>query len=522
LWQVQEQINNQFRDEMINCLAINMAARWEPAEARLNEKPCPIPGLHPQARLTRWALTVITVACLAGCASVHVNKLDPATGAPLKPEGMRFYLPRPYVSVNEPFVIATAVYIATGEMSPDGSFVLLTEIPDALKSDIPVNPSLAKGTQKMGAIAIDANSVLVSTPQAGSAGPQGAPAGEKTTNPAAADASSKTPPAGNATPSSGNASASAPGVLQYKVTNDNQAYGVIPQPRFFNIVWLPDWEEQYVITAKSGFGTANATINMGQGWSLQGLDAKADNSAAVKPLLDFYTATLGALQKAATAKIEGPLAAITGQPQGASAKTPTTAKAAFGGGTLVTLKFTKARIVAPGLYKILKPNELKSLPTLTPDEAKHILAPKYPFTDIPFTTYDVVVIEAARATGDSAFTLGQYTEATSKSLSTTTPSPAPGSNKPPAGTGPLADPQKKLNALLSQPQYMTAAGDYYVSTLSNDAKTGDVLVALKTTNGGKGGKAAALPADSEVIALVVSALNAAGLEVDPKNVTVKH
>jgi hypothetical protein len=479
------------------------------------------------SRMVRGPLSVIAIACATACASVHVNKIDPASGTLLAgaPEGMRFYLPRPYVSVNEPFVIATSVYIAAGEMSPDGSFVLLTEIPEDLRNDVPVNPGLAKGGQKMGPIAIDANSVLVSTPPPGAGGPQGAPAGDKSPKPASTDDSSKTPPAGNAAPTPSGGSTSTPGVLTYKVTNDNQAYGVIPQPRFFNIVWLPDWEEQYVITAKSGFGTANATINLGQGWSLQGLDAKVDNSAAVKPLMDFYSATLGALQKVATAKIEGPLAAVTGKPQGASAKTPATAKAAFGGGTLVSVKFTKARVVAPGLYKILKPKELQSLPTLSAEESKHIFAPKYPFTDIPFTTYDVVVIEATRPTGDSAFALGQYTETASKTLSGTTPSPpspAPAPNKQPAGTGPLAAPQKTLNAVLAKPQYMTAAGMYFASTLSNDAKTGDVLVAIKTTNGGKGGKASELPSDSDVTALAVSTLDAAGLDVEAKNVSVKR
>jgi hypothetical protein len=470
------------------------------------------------ASVARSVIAVIPVLVLVGCASVHVNKLN-AAGKLDKdaPEGMRFYMPRPYVAVNEPFVIASSVFLAAGEMSPDGSFVLLTEVPEELKSEIAVNPTLKNGGQKtMGGIAIDATKVLVSTPAPGG-GPQGAPAGNPTpTKPAPA-----TPPGANTpaqAPADGSA-ASTPGVVETKVTNDNQAFAVTPLPRFFTIAWLPDWDEEYVIRTKSGLGSANANINLGQGWSLQGLDAKVDNSALVKPLLDFYSATFGALQKVATAKIEGPLALVTGKPQGAPAgKTPPpTANTEFKGGTLVTVKITKASIVAPGLYKILKPKEINDMPASL--DGKHILKPIFPLSDIPFNTYDVIVIEAARATGDSAFTLGQYTEATSKSAANVPATPP--TKGPTDTTNPLKAPQTKLNVVLAQPENTTTKGIYYVATLSTDSKTGDVLAALATTNGGKPGKLAELKSDDEVTKLVIDTL-APGIKVDAKNVTVKH
>lgn len=466
-------------------------------------------------------LAVIPMMILLGCASVAVHKLN-ANGRidADDPEGLRFYRPRPYVAVTEPFVIETSVYLAAGEMSPDGSFILLTQVPTELASDIAVNSDLKSGGQKtMGPISIDASKVLVSTPSQAS-GPQGASASGGSspkpgpTTPTPAPTTSPTP---TSTPADGS-SGSTPGIVETKVANDNEAFAVTPLPRFFTIVWLPDWEEQYVITTKSGLGSANTTINFLQGWSLQGLDAKVDNSAIVKPLLDFYSGTLGALQKVATAKIEGPLSLVTGKPQGASAKTRAPiAKGEFGGGTSVTVKITKARMVAPGLYKILKPTELAKIPS---GVTKNILKPVEPLTDIPFNTYDVIVMEATRASGDSAFTLGQYSETTSKSAVNTPPANA--GTQPPAPTvDPNSAAKKKLDGVLSQPDNMTTAGVYYISAFSNDPKTGDVNVALSTTNGGKGGKRDQLQSEADIIALVIKTM-APGLTVYPKNVTVKH
>ena len=61
----------------------------------------------------RRPLALLAAALLlAGCAQVLVNKVDRATGqvVPNSAEGLRFYLPRPYVSVFEPFIVASEVW----------------------------------------------------------------------------------------------------------------------------------------------------------------------------------------------------------------------------------------------------------------------------------------------------------------------------------------------------------------------------------------------------------------------------
>ncbi len=68
------------------------------------------------------------------------------------------------------------------------------------------------------------------------------------------------------------------GLLQQRVRNDNGVAAYQPMRGNFDVAYLPDFEEQYAVVAKAGLGNAQVAVNMGQGWSLQGLDALTDNS----------------------------------------------------------------------------------------------------------------------------------------------------------------------------------------------------------------------------------------------------
>lgn len=450
------------------------------------------------------AAVLVLAGLAAGCASVSVLKLDAVTGkvAEGTPEGLRFYLPRPYVSVFEPFIIASEVYLATGEVSPDGNYVLLTQVPPGL--DKLVNKDLADGKQTtMGELKVDASQVRVV--ERGGGSPQSAAAAPAAPASAASAADAKKPEISG-------------GLLNYKATNDNSAYAVTPQPRYFNILWLPDFDEQYVVSAKAGLGNAGVVLGFGQGWSLQSLEATVDNSALAKPLLDFYSGTLAALQKVATAKIEGPLGALTGGPQSVSAAT-------FKGGTRVTVKVTKVRIVAPGLYPILKPKEavLKAehaaSAALDESQAKRILAPVQPLTNIAFNTYDVIVIEAARTTGDSALRIQQYVDSTGTGASA-----GKGADDRSAGSGgeslsALDSALRELRIELSKPENTSVSKEYFVPSIARDA-TGIVKVKLTKRPDGTAGALQALPDDATLKAKVIEFLKAKGVVVATSDVDV--
>lgn len=459
------------------------------------------------------SLTAVAVVFgLAGCASVSVQKVDPTTGKIVEAaaEGQRYYLPRPYVSVFEPFIIDSDVYLARGEMSPDSNYVLLTEVPTALM-DL-ANAKLISGEQKMGTLRIDASKVQVAAPITGT--PQAAPAATNTTNsPGAAAPGSNAPdgPAGGSTPKKPEVSS---GLFSYKMANDNSAYAVTPQPRYFNILWLPDFDEQYVVSARGGLGNASVVLGMGQGWSLQTIDATVDNSALTKPLLDFWSGTIGALQKVATARIEAPLAMLAGSPQGAPAVDSRT----FAGGTPVTVKVTKVRIVAPGLYPILKPKEMESV-SLGDEDRKRLLVPRPPLTNIAFNTYNVIVIEAARTTGDSALRIQQYVDSTSPSSATANP---PSGDGKPGGKNvdSLSLAQSRLNTELSKPENSTMGQEYFVAKITQTS--GVVAVTLQKRSNGTAGRLEVLPDDATLKTKVIDFLKTQGVSATAEGVEIKR
>jgi hypothetical protein len=450
-----------------------------------------------ESRRLNVVVAALAGLCLTGCASVSVHKLDPKTGQVVAgaTEGLRFYLPRPYVSVYEPFIVSSEVYIARGELSPDSTHVLLTQVPEGLSRI--VGKALAEGSESgMGALRIEAGEVRVAERD------PGAPQSASATAPTAPASAASAPEAGK-TGISG-------GVLNYKATNDNSAFAVTPQPRYFNILWLPDFDEQYVVTAKAGLGNAGVVMGFGQGWSLQALEATVDNSALAKPLLDFYAGSLGALQKLATAKIEAPLGALSGQPQSASA-------ASFQGGTPVTVKVTKVRLVAPGLYPVLKPWEAGQL-ELEADQAQRILAPVQPLTNVAFNTYDVVVIEAARAAGDSALRMQQYMDSPGAA-------PAGGGAPPRAGLpGEAAPTDAALRALrteLALPANRTRDKEYFVPTMTRNA-SGELEVTLTRRTDGDPGALAALPDDDALKSKVIALLKDAGVDMAESRIFIKR
>lgn len=454
-------------------------------------------------RIHHILLIATASSLLWGCSTVTVLKLDPRSGKPAEgaAEGLRYYMPRPYVSVHEPFIVASEVYLAAGEMSPDSRHVLLTEVPQGL-NDL-VNQKLIRGDQRMGALRIDASQI-----SAAPLAPEGRP------HSATIDQKDDAPPSAAPAASAASSPVLRPGMGHFKAVNDNSAYAVTPLPRYFNIVWLPDFDEQYAVKVSQGLGSSGVLLGLGQGWSLQSLDATVDNSALAKPLLDFYAGTIGALQKVATAKIEAPLALLSGGSPHSAAVKPGKSAQTYAGGTPVTLKVTKVRIAAPGLYPILKPAELASAAAQVGDvDSKRILLPKPPFTNIAFNTYDAIVIEAASPRGDSALRIQQYVDS---SLSLKMDGLA-GTDTDTASSGSdpsqrlMADAQKALNIELSSPALKTRGKAFFAATLS--ATAGAVKVLLKKTSGGTAGELDALPDDDELKILVKNTLGARGVNV---------
>lgn len=236
---------------------------------------------------------------------------------------------------------------------------------------------------------------------------------------------------------------------------------------------MPDFDEKYVVQGTPGLGNANIGVTMTQGWGLYGLDATVDNSAVVKPILDFYSAGFDALSKLASSKIY-PAGQLTGGPQGE------TATAALPPGARVTVKVTRVQVVAPGLYPILKPNETVKKdvdPKGSPDLVTRHL-PQRPYTNIAFNTYEVVVVEAAKAEGDTPMNLQRYFDKTGPDGVPVAPQVRTERND--AATFDATEFEGKVNALLAN-RKGEGGGFWKLSGLKVDGK---ILVGNATLTGG--------------------------------------
>jgi len=70
---------------------------------------------------------IVPLLFVASCAKVEIRKIGD-DGEVVGPEGMRFYMPRPYVAVNEPFIVSGQAYLVGGEITPDGKYVLISDV----------------------------------------------------------------------------------------------------------------------------------------------------------------------------------------------------------------------------------------------------------------------------------------------------------------------------------------------------------------------------------------------------------
>lgn len=335
------------------------------------------------------ALTLLVT--MVGCASVSVRRID-TNGTASGPDGVRFYRPRPYVSVYEPFVIASKAYVAAGRLTPDGRFIVLTKVPDELSNRIALHDDK---------VVVDATKVLVSRKEEAVRG--SVQSGklldmvkEKAQEPNVIKEETKKDGGPVKT-----------GQLDLCVGNDNKAYAFQPGRRYFDIVFLPDFEEDYVVSAEARLGNASADIILGQGWSLQGMAMKADNDELNKRIFALMEDAQKLLTAAARTAVGMP--PIPGGPQAGKLWA---ADQVFKGGTPVSVKVTVVRVVAPGLYKVLKPKELEKFDSqkaagIDPDYNNRTLVPIAPLTDVAFNTYEVIVFEAAPVVGDSPLRMQQ-------------------------------------------------------------------------------------------------------------------
>lgn len=395
-------------------------------------------------KLARLAV-LLALLVQAGCARVTVKKVptptqyghwtDKMQRKADKMEGIRFYLPRPFVQVRQSFPIRTENYLVSGKVSPDGKYVIV--------GGVSATSGLAKYIGTVAGTAFVPNAVIIAADQPQRAARTESKLGDDVN--VGVDATGGAPPRPDAAPKppaptvlqqgSGisNFFGDITGINERKTTNDNGAVAVQPlRGNNFDILYLPDFEEQYVVSSRSGLGNASFEVNLGQGWSLQGFNSLTDNSQINKRIFDLIDSSTALAKQLAEQKFGVNLPDLPpgtkgmGRTEGATSAKPGVP------GTDVTLKVTVIHYASKGLYPVMKPREvqervianqvsysfidvfkfspsvngisefdptaLKRAQAAVSNESSDFTVPKYPYQYISFNTFSYMAIEVVKTT----------------------------------------------------------------------------------------------------------------------------
>jgi len=242
------------------------------------------------------------IAILDGCAGVRVTPLNPdGTAAAGAKEGMRYYMPAPYLLVARMPPLPPPSSISTDS---DGSEDLSPEEAQAAQSASPGATQAAQSPSPEGsAVAPPKKKPKPSLPKDSEKGDGEGPSSA---------------PAGGAPSSNTSFLASTP---QYML----------------KLVYLPDKTKPMAMSVRTGlFGTASMKPGLQDGWMLTSLDASADSKAA-----ETLTAIASLVSSATTGGAGGaPKSAMTTGKRGEHLAPP------------VPPDFSK-QILKPGLYKFV-------------------------------------------------------------------------------------------------------------------------------------------------------------------------
>jgi hypothetical protein len=386
-------------------------------------------SMHLRPAFARRSAALILIGLASGgCSSVEIRKVPQRTDyANLGPggasawslerqeqadaiRGVRFYMPRPYLDVYESFPIHTDIYLASAELV-DGKYLRMRDV-KPLTGGAPLDLE-GLGVGVGGLVPLDRVartdefdwSIRVGQAPANSSGAESfAPQGRSTAGtPADRDGDPKRggkpseAEGGEGTPRDKEAPATQPaspqvGRSEIKVSSEPLAFIHQPLRGNFDLVYLPDFSEQYAVEVKQRFGNANADVRLGQGWSLLGMEGQVDNSAVLAPLIDLYKTAISLAKTVATQGLDLPAGSeMLFRPQGRSLGNGAAdfLRAAEQSGGWVTLRIVVVHYAAKGLYPLLKPAELAAAATGTqPGIAATASVP------VAFRTFRYIGVEA--------------------------------------------------------------------------------------------------------------------------------
>ena len=319
--------------------------------------------MHLGSTLLRTMLIAALVA-LSGCANIN-----PKLATDSDP-GLRYYLTRPFVAVKQPYPVESSAYLVTGVVSADGKWVSLTAIPEALASRAP--SALVAGGR------LPVSSILIAKP--------------RSEVDAIAHGADEEPeePAEPAEPEPAEEPAAPPtklmGTSNISVTTDLTALVRFELSKSISLVFLPDYDREFVIDTRHKLGTTRVTLNLGPGGTLLGMSGEVDNSAVTMALLD----SMKSLLTGGTDRLLGFVTGAATAPAAAEAHGAARAFKELAGQT-VTLRAHLVKFAAIGVYPIVKPSEVAAYGQAQ-NTGRKFLLPVAGY-QIPYDYYEVLFFE---------------------------------------------------------------------------------------------------------------------------------
>ena len=332
--------------------------------------------------LSRSMLGLLTAAVIGGCAHVNSYKVD-SDGKRLKgvEEGIPYYQPRPYVAVKSPFPVSGGDLLVQGTVDSEGNVLIPKDaVPDRLKtwfrtSDVDANSLVVPG-----------ETVVRVRQQSTRADKDGGDGNGDDGNDDDGDGGGGAGGAG-----SGGPSAKPPGEDDKKkeeAGGKNEMSGpaashVVRVCDSFDVVYLPDFAERYVLQLNPGLGNLKATINL-QGGMLNSFGTEIDNSAVASMVSQAVAAAVDVAKQYALAGLapDEPTETLD-----EAIRQQSTAKS-----RKATLRIRCVAEALPGLYPILKPGEE------APGNQELLLPSRITFRARQRVEVEVVRVEASAST----------------------------------------------------------------------------------------------------------------------------
>jgi len=295
------------------------------------------------------AMLVLSVWLLGGCAGIDYVKVPTPTQYSVWTddeqrradcmEGIRYYLPRPFLHLKRSVPVAQRTAFVSFRLEENSYVVELPdEAPTWLRRAVPKRLSI---TQALAA----------QLAQPGVKGEKALQGAEVTGKPKDERRKEEEKPPSELTARTGFVSDTDP------VTRLGEV---------MDVVYLPDFEEQYVISPSSGLGKADIETKLRNGWAAEIFSQKVDNTN----LIPYVIRQVERASDAAAGIFTTWTPLVAGVPPGTIPKmgdltralqaaelTPESVQKVLG--NVVLLKIAEVKIARPGLYPILKPREIR-------------------------------------------------------------------------------------------------------------------------------------------------------------------